>query len=64
MIFRQNKENVHIFILFKSFHPPALNAWFFLLEVIYLQGYTYYIIFQYIIIKKYNVNLFIFNLII
>ena len=31
-IFRQNKKNVHISILFKSFHPPALNAWFFLLE--------------------------------
>ncbi len=32
MIFRQNKKNVHISILFKSFHPLALNAWFFLLE--------------------------------
>ncbi len=29
MIFRQNKKNVHISILFKSFHSPALNAWFF-----------------------------------
>ncbi len=32
MIFRQNKKNVHIFLLFKSFHAPALNACFFLLE--------------------------------
>ncbi len=23
-VFRQNKENVHIFILFKSFHPQLL----------------------------------------
>ncbi len=32
MIFRQNKKNIHIFILFKSFHAPALNAWFLFLE--------------------------------
>ncbi len=31
-IFRQNKERLHIFILFKSFLAPALNACFFLLE--------------------------------
>ncbi len=26
------KQHVHIFILFISFHPPSLNAWFFRLE--------------------------------
>ncbi len=34
MIFKQNKKNIHIFILFKSFHALALNACFFLLELI------------------------------
>ncbi len=34
MIFCQNKKNIYIFILFKSFHAPALNAWFFESSVI------------------------------
>ncbi len=32
MIFKQNKKNIHTFILFKSFRALALNAWFLLLE--------------------------------
>ncbi len=28
----KKKKNVYVSILFKSFHPPALNALFFLLE--------------------------------
>ncbi len=32
IIFLQNKKNLDIFILFKSFTPPALNASCFLLE--------------------------------
>ncbi len=34
MIFCQNKKNIYIFILFKSVHAPALNAWFFESSVI------------------------------
>ncbi len=31
-IFQQNKKNLDINVLFKSFHPPSLNASCFLLE--------------------------------
>ncbi len=36
MIFKQNEKNLHIIILFKSFHPPSLNALCCLLEHQYM----------------------------
>ncbi len=45
-IFQQNKKNLDIFILFKSFHPPALNAFCFLLEHQWMFEHFWIVVFE------------------